>query len=132
LGDIKGERDAGSSYFLKFLKDAADHKMFGLARTFMWIGLILLVLCSVYFIALLAIELLKKEKLISKLSLPTKIMQFVIVGALLLIIFAGLDNKTIEIGNTAKETLSITLLGFPYAFAFVFGVAPIASEYLIK
>lgn len=132
LGEsMKGDRDAGNSNIFTFVSDAASNKMFGLARAFIIIGFILLAISVIYFIAILVLEILKKENLIKKLSLVTKIMQGVIVLSVVFILVAGLDYERIEKGY-ARETLNISLFGFPFALAFAFSIAPIACEYLVE
>lgn len=132
LGEsMKGDRDAGSSSIFRFVSDASSNKMFDLARVFIIIGFVLLVISVIYFIAILVLEILKKENLIKKLSLVTKIMQGAIVLSVVFILVAGLDFERIEQGY-ARETLNISLFGFPYALTFAFALAPIACEYLVE
>jgi len=132
LGDTTTKRDAGSSTFFTFLNDAKDKEMFGLARVFMWLGFILVTVCMLYFVSVLVLELLGKNKVCEKMSLVTKVMQFVIIGSLILVLMAGVDKEQITVGTIAKETLNITLFNFSWVLSFVYGVFPLASEYLIK
>ena len=132
--DYTRETAAGSSSFFAFLSDAAQDKSFVLARVCMWAGFILVLLCTVYFIALLVLSLMGKDKLVTKLNLVTRIAQGVLVFALILILFAGLDEKSEDKFKDMGivETLSISLFGVPFMLALVFGVSPIACEYLVK
>ena len=132
--DYTRETAAGSSSFFAFLSDAAQDNSFVLARVFMWAGFILVLLCTVYFIALLVLSLMGKDKLVTKLNLVTRIAQGVLVFALILILFAGLDEKSEDKFKDMGivETLSISLFGVPFMLALVFGVSPIACEYLVK
>ena len=132
LGETKTVRDAGNSSFFKFLSDASEKEMFGLARVFMWIGFIVITLSMIYFVTLLILELLNKEKIVNKLSLVTKVFKFVIIGGLVFVLLAGLDKEELTMGDVAKETLSITLLGLPFVLSLIFSLVPIASDYLIK
>ena len=132
LGETKTIRDAGSSSFFKFLSDASEKEMFGLARLFMWVGFIIMVLSVIYFVTLLVLELMGKEKLINKLSLVTKVFKFVIIGGLVIVLLAGLDKEELTMGDVAKETLSITLFGLPFILSLIFAAVPLASDYLIK
>ena len=126
--------DAGNSSYFAFLSDAAQDKSFVLARVFMWAGFILVFLCAVYFIALLVLSLMGKDKLVTKLNLVTRIAQGVLVFALILILFAGLGEKSEDKFKDMGivETLSISLFGVPFMLALVFGVSPIVCEYLVK
>lgn len=126
--------DAGNSSYFAFLSDAAQDKSFVLARVFMWAGFILVLLCAVYFIALLVLSFMGKDKLVTKLNLVTRIAQGVLVFALILILFAGLDEKSEDKFKDMGivETLSISLFGVPFMLALVFGVSPIVCEYLVK
>lgn len=132
--DYTRETAAGSSSFFAFLSDAAQDNSFVLARVCMWAGFILVLLCTIYFIAVLVLFLMGKDKLVSKLGLVTKVVQGILVLALILVLFAGVDQKVEDKFKDmgVLETLSISLFGFPFMLALVFGVSPIACEYLVK
>ena len=132
--DYKRVTDAGNSGYFAFLSDAAQDKSFVLARVFMWAGFILVLLCAIYFIALLILFMMGKDKLVAKLNLVTRIAQGVLVFALILVLFAGLDEKSEDKFKDMGivETLSISLFNFPFMLALVFGISPLACEYLVK
>jgi len=115
--------------FFEFLSDAKKVDVFGFARVMMWIGFILVIACMAYFIAILVLHFLNQHKLIGKLKNITKVVEFVLIGAVFVVLIAGFDKETSALGNM---TQNITLFGFPWALALVFSAVPFASKYFIK
>ncbi len=115
--------------FFEFLSDAKKVDVYGFARVMMWIGFIVVTVCMIYFVAILVLHFLNQHKLIGKLKNITKIVEFVLIGAVFVVLLAGLDKETSALGNM---TQNITLFGFPWALALVFSAVPFASKYFIK
>lgn len=132
LGETTTTRNAGKSAIFTFLNDAKEADMFVFARVMIWIGLILMMICIAYFAFLLVLELIHKEKIIKKLSLVSTVMKFILVVSVMLILLAGLDKNQIVIKDLAKETLNITLFGFPWMLSLLFSIIPLSIKHLIK
>lgn len=131
--DFERVTDAGNSSYFTFLKDAAADKSFVLARVFMWVGFVLVLVCVLYFIALLVLELVNKRSLITKLDLVTKIVQGALLAGVILVLCAGFDKKVLDpFEGMAVETLSISLFGVPALIAIASGISTIACQYLMK
>ena len=115
--------------YFEFISDASKVDTYSFARVCMILGFVLVCVSVVYFVAILVLGLLKQGKLIYKLNLVTKIMEFVLIGAMIVILVAGFDK--LEYGESGLVT-HITLFGFPWVLALLFSAVPFASKYFIK
>ena len=132
LGDSTTIRGAGKSSLFTFIGDASKNGMFSLARFFMITGFIMVFVSAFYFITILILEYMNKQEIIKKLSLISGILQFVIVGAVIFILLAGIDKEQIVIQGVGSETLDITLFDFSFIVMLLFSLLPVCSNCFLK
>ena len=115
--------------YFEFVKVYGEVGLYGFGRALMIIGFVLVVLCLVYYIGVLVLSLLKRDKIIKKLALANKIVDLVLIGSLVLVLISGFDKY--EIGTSGMVN-HISLFSWSWVLALVFSAVPVASKYLIK
>lgn len=102
-----GESDSGKLKVFDFLKDAKDAEIFGFQRVLFWVAIIVIFAALAWFVFAVVAELVKNEKLTKIANKFSKWAAVALVGAVLLVVVAGLIPHTEKVfGFKMKYTAS--------------------------
>lgn len=136
-GALQGDKSEKAKFsFFEFIKQTRDAETLGFTRVFMWIGFILLLIVLVYQVVIFVLSLLKQDKIVNKLTLISKITNFILVGAVFILLVAGLGYSsyeiTIPVVGAVTQKIHASLFGVSWTLALIFSLIPLVIDYLIK